>query len=190
MKNLEIISPNQSLNLTTGELYGNEIVNSKKYLSQLSNVFANEAERQKMDQETIVYNVQAHLLAKEGTPGGLYFGTSIIHPGKVDTEYFMTRGHFHSISDRTEYYWGIMGEGMLLLMDKDRNTWAEKVYPGSLHYIGSDIAHRLANTGKTALHVGACWPSDAGHNYAEIDKNGFSAKLVEIEGNPTLIPNK
>jgi hypothetical protein len=36
----------------------------------------------------------------------------------------MTKGHFHAIENRAEYYWGIEGEGILLLMDKKRNTRA------------------------------------------------------------------
>jgi glucose-6-phosphate isomerase len=76
---------------------------------------------------------------------------------------------------------------MLILMDREWNTWAEEVYPGSLHYIGSEIAHRLANTANEKLIVGACWPSDAGHDYDEIAKNGFSARLKDVNGVPTLI---
>src|ERR1700759_11572 len=34
--------------------------------------------------------------------GDLIFGTSILYPGKVGDEYFMTRGHIHAKSDRSE----------------------------------------------------------------------------------------
>jgi mannose-6-phosphate isomerase-like protein (cupin superfamily) len=102
-------------------------------------------------------------------------------------EYFMTKGHYHLQSNRAEFYWGVQGKGMLILMDRERNTWAEEVCPGSLHYIGAEIAHRLANTGEKKLIVGACWPSDAGHDYDEIAVNGFSARLVEVDGKPKLI---
>ena len=96
----------------------------------------------------------------------------------------MTKGHFHAIRPgRVLLGW------MLILMDRERNTWAEEVYPGSLHYIGSEIAHRLANTGNQKLIVGACWPSDAGHDYEEITVNGFSARLVEVDGKPALVEN-
>ena len=77
---------------------------------------------------------------------------------------------------------------MLILMDRNNNTWAEEVYPGRLHYIGGETAHRLANTGDDNLVVGACWPSDAGYDYEEIEKNGFSARLLEVNGKPLLIP--
>ena len=189
MTHLQIIDSSQLIVLQSGKLSGNDIIESEKKISQLATVFSDETARQKMNPDTLVYSVQAHIKPIEGTPGGLYFGTSTIYPGKVDKEYFMTRGHFHTKSDRAEYYWGIQGQGMLLLMDKNRNTWAERVYPGSLHYIEPHIAHRLANTGDSPLIVGACWPSDAGHNYEEIDQNGFSARLVEKDGKATLINN-
>lgn len=189
MNHLKILEPSNQINLKTWQLSGDEMIESKKLVSQLANVFADEAERLKMDQETVIYHVQAHLPVKEGTPGGLYFGTTVIQPGKVGDEYYMTRGHYHLNSDRAEYYWGVVGEGMLILMDKHRHVWAERMFPGSLHYIGSHIAHRVANTGTFPLIFGACWPADAGHNYEEIDINGFAARLVEVDGKPALIKN-
>ncbi len=36
--------------------------------------------------------------------GDIAFGTSIVYPGKVGDEYFMTKGHFHSIIDTAEVY--------------------------------------------------------------------------------------
>lgn len=186
MEHLSIISPSQSLQLESWFLQGDNIIGAIKRMRDLSFVFANQSAYEEIDPHTLVYEVQAHLPVKEGTPGGLYYGTTTIQPGKVGDEYYMTRGHLHAIPDRAEYYWGVQGEGMLILMDRERNTWAEKMFPGSLHYIGSNVAHRVANTGKKPLIFGACWPSDAGHNYQEIGKNGFSARLVDIEGKPYL----
>ncbi|RYZ17310.1 MAG: glucose-6-phosphate isomerase, partial [Sphingobacteriales bacterium] len=137
-------------------------------------------------QEEVVYRVEACFPVAEGTEGGLFFGTSRIMAGQVGDEYFMTQGHFHQKPDRGEFYWGIQGEGVLLLMDADRNTRAEKVFPGSLHYIHAYIGHRLVNTGNTELTVGACWPSDAGHNYGEIREKGFSKGVFNRNGVPTL----
>jgi len=173
----------------TQKLIGENVLNSKKKMHQLKGVFADEESFVKTDQEQLVYEVQSYMPVTEGLPGGLFFGVSTIMPGKVGNEYFMTRGHFHAQPDRAEFYWGIQGKGMLILMDRDRNTWTEDVHPGSLHYIGGHIAHRLANTGEENLIVGACWPSDAGHDYEEITINGFSARLVEKEGKAILINN-
>ena len=107
--------------------------------------------------------------------------------GKVGNEYFMTKGHFHANIDRAEFYWGLEGEGMLILMDQLRRVWAERIFPGSLHYIPGGVAHRMANTGNTLFSFAACWPSDAGHNYREIADHGFAARLLEVDGKPQLI---
>jgi hypothetical protein len=37
---------------------------------------------------------------------------------------------------------------------------------------------RLVNIGDSQLAVGACWPSDAGHDYASIDRAGFSVRVL------------
>jgi glucose-6-phosphate isomerase len=99
----------------------------------------------------------------------------------------MTKGHFHAIENRAEYYWGIEGEGILLLMDKQGETKAEYMFPGSLHYIPGATAHRVVNTGNLILRFGACWPSDAGYNYDAIMKEGFSKRVKQINNKPTLM---
>ena len=190
MKNvahLTIVDSAFHIDLSNGQIKGKNIINAKKYLKDLPNIFEDAAAFSKVDGATLVYEVQAILPVEEGHKGGLFYGKTIIHPGKVGDEYYMTKGHFHQKIDRAEFYWGIEGEGMLLLMDQDRNTWAEKMHPGSLHYIDGYIAHRTINTGVIPLSFGACWPSDAGHNYQEIMDNGFSARLIEVDGKPKLI---
>ena len=77
--------------------------------------------------------------------------------------------------------------GFLILMDERRNVWAERMFPGSLHYIPGKVAHRVANTGYQKLVFSACWPSDAGHDYATIADAGFARRLVDVNGVPTLV---
>ncbi len=186
MKHLEIGKSSVEMKLDQYEMNGDPIVNQIRKIKDIPGIFQDEKAYSKMDQEQLAYTVQAWFPVAEGTTGGLFFGASTIYPGKVGNEYFMTKGHFHSLGDRAEFYWGVQGKGMLILMDRNRNTWAEEVYSGSLHYIGGEIAHRLANTGDEKLIVGACWPSDAGHDYEEIAANGFSARLLEVDGKPKL----
>jgi glucose-6-phosphate isomerase, archaeal len=169
------------------QIHGEPVINQTRKLKDIQNIFKQQEFFKSMDMEQTAYSVQCWMPVTEGTEGGLFFGASTIYPGKVGKEYFMTKGHFHTISGRSEFYWGIKGDGVLILMDRKRHTWAERIHPGSIHYIGGDIAHRLANTGQEKLIVGACWPSDAGHDYDEIAVNGFSARLMDIEGIPTLI---
>lgn len=184
---MEIVNNKVNINISTGTLSGDKVLNSKKCIRDLKGIFKNEKARESIAESELVYQVQAYMPVEEGKSGGLFFGNSTIYPGKVDGEYFMTRGHFHENIDTAEYYWCIQGEGMLILMDEDRNIRAEKMQPGSLHYIPGKVAHRVANTGKEKLVFNACWPSDAGHNYKEINENGFSARLFDIDGTPTLI---
>ncbi len=187
MEQIQIIRSPVELNLDDYSLKGTHIFNQHKKLKDLSGIFGDEKAFTGMNPEQTAYTVQAWLPVKEGTSGGLFFGATTLMPGKVGDEYFMTRGHFHNLSDRSEYYWGVKGKGVLILMDRDRRTWGEEMLPGSLHYIPAHVAHRVANTGSSNLIFGACWPSDAGHNYEEISVNGFSARLVEKEGVPALV---
>lgn len=189
MKHLQILKSPVNLNSANYDMTGEPVINQTRKLKDITGIFDDEKAYQEMDQEQLAYTVQAWLPVTDGTPGGLFFGASTIYNGKVGNEYFMTKGHFHSLGDRAEFYWGVQGKGMLILMDRERKTWAEEVYPGSLHYIGSEIAHRLANTGEEKLIVGACWPSDAGHDYEEIAMNGFSARLLDVDGEPQLVDN-
>lgn len=168
------------------ELEGPEIDRLSRKIGDLTDVFSDKAALAGMDASQTVYDVASYLPVADGTTAGLFFGITYIHPGKVGNEYFMTRGHFHLLRDRAEFYHCIQGEGMLILMDENRKTWAEKMYPGSLHYINGHIAHRTANTGKETLIFSAFWPSDAGHDYKSISKDGFSSILIEENGVPVL----
>jgi glucose-6-phosphate isomerase len=105
----------------------------------------------------------------------------------VGDEYFMTRGHYHARLNRSEFYLTLRGEGALLLMSTDRQVRSEPMYARTLHYIPSETAHRVVNTGSEELIFTACWPSDAGHDYESIAHNGFSARMRRFTGKPMLI---
>lgn len=160
---------------------------SERRLRDLVGFFHDDAAFAKLDPEILVYSVEAFFPVEEGTEGGLFFGISHLEPGRVGNEYFMTKGHFHQEVNRAEFYWGLEGSGALIFMDSRRSCWAEWVRPGSLHYVPGGVAHRLANCGSDRLSVGACWPSDAGHDYGSISETGFSGRLVEIDGEPRLV---
>jgi glucose-6-phosphate isomerase, archaeal len=160
---------------------------SVKALGQLKGIFANEAAWRAMDPNTVVYRVQAWCPVPDGTEGAQFWGTTVVEPGMVDAEFFMTHGHFHRKRDRTEYYGTVQGEGALILMDENRETRMEPMSPGSLHFIPPNTAHRVANTGSVPLRFVACWPSDAGHDYDSIRELGFGARLLNVSGRPTLV---
>lgn len=180
--------PSVQVELTTGTLMGRDVMCQERRLRDLMGLYADRPALATLNQDQIVHRVEMHTAVAEGTPGGLFFGSSFLEPGRVGDEYFMTKGHFHANRDAAEYYWGIQGTGALILMDEAGRCWAEQVFSGSLHYVPGRVAHRLANTGNTTLVVGACWPADAGHNYAAIADRGFTARLREIDGRAQLVP--
>jgi glucose-6-phosphate isomerase len=160
---MKISTENPSTTFINGQLFGSQVVHTVKKLIGLNYPVA------------------------KGTEGGLFFGLTHLYPGKVGDEYFMAKGHFHAIENRAQYYWGIEGEGILLLMDKERETKAEHMFPGSLHYIPKTTAHPVVNTGNPISRFGTCWPSDAGYNYDAITREGFSKRVKQINNKPTLI---
>jgi glucose-6-phosphate isomerase, archaeal len=168
-------------------LTGKSVQKLIRYVGDLKGLFLDQQAFEEIDPSLIAYEVESYFPVEEGTQGGLYFGITHLHPGIIGKEYMMTKGHSHLIENRAEYYWCIEGEGMLLLMDKNRQTTAERMFQGSLHYIKGFTAHRVANTGSSVLSFGACWPSDAGHNYELIAKTGFSKRLMKINDQPQLV---
>jgi glucose-6-phosphate isomerase, archaeal len=172
---------------SSGNLVGNNVRETVKTFGQLQGLFQHGNDLEHLDLNTIVYRVHWYAPVPEGTEGGLFWGTTVIEPGRVGDEYFMTHGHFHVKRDRAEYYACIEGRGMLIMMDTARRTWAEGMAPGGLHYIPGNIAHRVANTGQAPLKFVACWPSDAGHDYEAIRERGFGARVFERNGEPVLV---
>lgn len=171
----------------TGLLHGASMVEDRRTLGELAGVFADESARAALDPATLAYSVRCSFPVSDGTEGGLFFGCTFLQPGTVGDEYFMTKGHFHTKRDAAEFYWGIEGEGILLLMGEDRSIRAERVSPGSLHYIPGRIAHRMVNVGDRVLSFGACWPSDAGHDYEAIRREGFSARVLRGPDGPQVV---
>ena len=164
-----------------------QLVESVKTLGQLPGIFADEEARRKMDPRTVVYRVQAWCPVPEGTEGGQFWGTTVVEPGMVGSEFFMTHGHFHRKRNRTEYYGTVEGAGALILMNESRETRMEPMASGTLHFIPPNIAHRVVNTGQGPLRFVACWPSDAGHDYEAIRKFGFSARLMNVSHGAMLV---
>ena len=168
-------------------LTGSNVNKITRYIKDLEGMFIDEQARKNKNQDNVAYEVCSYHPVAENTKGGLFWGITHLYPGLIGDEFMMTKGHFHTDKDSAEYYWGIEGEGMLIMMNGDGDTWAEKMSHGSLHYIPGNTAHRVANTGSAILSFGACWPSDAGHDYDSIKERGFTKRLLNINGIPQLI---
>jgi len=121
--------------------------------------------------------------------GELLHGTSIVHPGKVGDEYFMTKGHFHSVLNTAEVYYVLQGRGMMV-METPEEEWAvEELRPGRVLYVPPRWAHRSVNTGSEDLVTLFVYPGHAGHDYGTIETRGFRKLVVERDGQPTIVDN-
>lgn len=178
-----------SVDLGTALLSGAKVEELRRTLGDIQAIFVDQAAAEAMSKDVEVYSVQTYAPVQEGTEGGLFWGNTTVQPGCVGEEYFMTKGHFHAIRNRGEYYITVAGQGALILMHEGNGeTWFEEMKPGTVHYIPGNTAHRTANTGTEPLVFSACWPSDAGHDYGTIAKDGFGARLMKQNGKPTLVP--
>jgi glucose-6-phosphate isomerase len=177
-----------SINWLTGMLNGRNVQTSTKRLEEVRSLFHDQDAARRLGGDLELYRVQVYAPVQDGTEGGLFWGNTVVQPGKVGDEYYMTKGHFHKIRNRAEYYATFEGEGALLLMDENGITRCERMEAGSVHYIAGHTAHRVANTGNSPLVFVACWPSDAGYDYDTIEHEGFSARMLERNGLPELVP--
>lgn len=181
------LAAQMNVNLHSGELLGREVQHLARTIQEMKGVYRDEDSRRLLDQKMVVYRVEAFYPVDEGNEGGLFWGTTFLNPGMVGDEYFMTKGHHHAKRSRGEFYLTVAGNGALILMDESRRTVFESMSAGTLHYVSAYTAHRIANTGSSLLTVLACWPSDAGHDYDVIAREGFSARLRNIGGAPVLV---
>lgn len=139
--------------------------------------------------DALLYTVEWVAPGAAASEGSLLLGCTHLQPGKVGDEYFMTHGHFHAVPSRAEFYLPVKGSGLLLFMARDGSTWSEEMVPGKVLHIDGAHAHRAVNTGNVPLVFWACWPGDAGYDYATIAAGGFGLRVVEREGRPMLVDN-
>lgn len=170
-----------------GNLRGETVNASRKTFGTVRNLYLQGSESALGD-ELVLYTVE--WIAPGGlTEGSLLWGCTHLNAGMVGNEYFMTHGHYHAIPSRAEYYFAVSGSGLLLRMERGGRTWAEEMITGSVHYIDGHHAHRVVNTGREPLIFWACWPGDAGYDYASIAESGFGLRVIERNGAPVLIEN-
>ena len=117
-------------------------------------------------------------------------GISIVHPGKVGSEYYMTKGHYHAVLDTAEIYYCLSGRGMMV-MENPEGDWAvEVLIPGRVLYVNPRWAHRSVNTSMVEdLVTFYVYPGNAGHNYGTIETQGFRKLVVDAGGKPEVIDN-
>ena len=121
--------------------------------------------------------------------GQLLHCLTVLQPGRVGDEYYMTKGHFHVATDTAEVYLGLEGEGYLLMQTKEGDVQALQMERGTIAYVPPDWAHRTVNTGRAPFVFFAVWPAHAGHDYGTIEASGFARLVVERDAQPRVVPN-
>ncbi|MCS7133023.1 MAG: glucose-6-phosphate isomerase [Nitrososphaeria archaeon] len=120
--------------------------------------------------------------------GDMVVGLTVIYPGKVGREYFMTRGHFHE-RDSGEIYYCLRGSGMLLMQSKDGKVVHAELTQGNLCHVAPGWGHRTINTGRGRFIFLFFYPAGSGHNYGIIKEKGFAKLVVAEKGKPQVIDN-
>lgn len=161
----------------------------RRHLSKMKGMYADDAALEAMLSRSDKLLYEFYELGVPESPGNLAFGTSIVYPGKVGDEYFMTKGHFHTILDTAEVYYCIGGKGLMLMENPEGEWAAEPFTPGRAVYVPGRYAHRSINTGTEPLITFYVFRSDAGHDYGSIETRGFRKIVVEREGQPLIVDN-
>lgn len=166
-------------------------VSTKRTLSDMKGMFADEKAYEKA---LAAGNPLVYEFYEMGAPeeaGDIAFGSSITYPGKVGGEYFMTKGHFHTVLETAEVYYTLSGEGGMLLENPEGDTSFHPLSPGRAIYVPPRYAHRSVNTGTVPLVTFFAFRGDAGHDYGTIETKGYRKLIVEgsggkpeIAGNP------
>jgi len=160
-----------------------------RLLSQMRGMYMDDAAFDKLaaSDDPLVY--EFYELGAPNHAGDVAAGTSIVYPGKVGKEYFMTKGHFHTIEDTAEAYYTLSGEGYMLTENKAGDWVAHPISAGQMVYVPKGYAHRSINTGNTPLVTFFAFRGDAGHDYGTIEQKGFRKLVIEEGGKPVIIDN-
>jgi glucose-6-phosphate isomerase len=159
-------------------------------LSDMRGQFVDPQAYERMLSEADLTLYEVYELQRPEQAGEMWHGLSIVHPGRVGDEYFMTKGHFHTILDTAEVYYTLKGQGVMV-METPEGEWAvESLHPNRVLYVPPCWAHRSVNTGSEEdLVMFFVYPGNAGHDYGSIEKQGFRKLVVQRDGGPEIADN-
>lgn len=161
-----------------------------RHLSDLRGQFLDEDVFNMMleKKDTLLYEVFE--IRRPEVEGELLMGISVVHPGKVGREFFMTKGHFHTVVGTAEMYYCLFGEGFMVMETPEGETAVEPLSPGKVLYVPPRWAHRSVCTSRQQdLVTFFVYPGNAGHNYGTIEKKGFRKLVIEGEDGIEIINN-
>lgn len=167
-----------------------EETSKKRFLTDMEKLFNDTETLQKeldAGNNPMIYEYYALDLPK--TEGDIQYGTSIVYPGTLGGEYYMTKGHFHEILETGEVYFCMSGQGYMLMENPEGEWEIEELVPGRAVQVPPRYAHRSINTGNEPLVTFFTFRADAGHDYGSIETKGYRKLVVERDGKPEIIDN-
>lgn len=176
--------------LASGFCKSGKVKPIQRRVSNMASQFADEAAARALVEngDPLLYEFYG-LDLPEDDPGVLQFGTTILYPGKVGQEYYMTKGHFHTILDTCEIYYCLKGHGAMLMETPEGDVDFKELRPGEALYVPGRWAHRSINLGDEPLVMFFVYRADAGHDYGTIEEKGYRKLVLEQDGKPVLVDN-
>jgi len=135
--------------------------------------------------DPLIYRVDEIEVPQE--VGQLLYSITVIFPGKIGDEYFMTKGHYHEREECAEIYFGLRGRGYLIMQTRDGRCAHLEMRRGTVAYVPPYWGHRTVNVGDEPFVFYAVYPAQAGHDYRSIEETGFRVRVVERDGRPVII---
>jgi glucose-6-phosphate isomerase len=141
-----------------------------------------------LNDDPVLYEV--YEIKRPELAGELMNGLTIVHPGKVGEEYFMTKGHFHSVLDTAEVYYCLKGDGAMVMETPEGEWSVEELHPGRVLYVPPRWAHRSVNMDpREDLVMFFIYPANAGHDYGTIEQQGFHKLVLERDSRVQIVDN-
>ena len=162
---------------------------TQRRLSQMKAMYQDQDAAAKIleKEDPVIY--EFYELGAPERAGDLAFGTTMIHPGKIGNEYYMTKGHFHNMVMTSEVYYTLQGEGYMMMENMEGDWMARPLVKGEAIYVPRGYAHRTINTGNETLVAFYVFAADAGHDYGTIETKGYRHIIVEKDGKPSVEKN-
>lgn len=167
--------------------YDNHI---QRNLSKMAGQYLDQAAFDAMLAEEDVLLYQVYELKRPEIEGEILHGISIVHPGKVGDEYYMTKGHYHTVLETAEIYYTLKGKGYMVMETPEGEWSVEELAAGKVLYVPPRWAHRSVNVSPDEdLVMFFAYPGNAGHDYGTIETQGFRKLVVEKDGQPEIVDN-
>ncbi len=140
-------------------------------LSDMEGYFADKDAYQRMlKKNPTVYKVYRKII------NGIELSLTILHPGKVGKQHFMTRGHYH-LKPYLELMMLLKGKG-IFVEKKGKKIIKTNLEKNKVYVLLPDYAHRTVNTGNKEMEFITVQKAGAGHNYKKFKKEAMEKIIV------------